>query len=144
MSCGGNLVMDYYLYVCVMDVCRTSLWLSIYLISLYLSLLMMVNAFWMAMCCFKFFFLNLGHHILFYLLCEITCHIAFLFMSIYLFTHTCCTPRIAKFRGSFCLGECKSCIDDSNWYSNSCIHQGGALHKFCGSKVLKSFILIKA
>ena len=144
MSCGGNLVMDYYLYVCVMDDCRTSLWLSIYLISLYLSLLMMVNAFWMAMCCFKFLFWNLGHHILFYLLCEITCHIAFLLTSIYLFTHTCCTPRIAKFRGSFCLGECKSCIDDSNWYSNSCIHQGGALHKFWGSKALHSFILIKA
>ena len=82
---------------------------------------------------------NLGHHILFYLLCEITCHIAFLLTSIYLFTHTCCTPRIAKFRGSFCLGECKSCIDDSNWYSNSCIHQGGALHKFWGSKSFRFF-----
>ena len=89
-------------------------------------------------------FWNLGHHILSYLLCEITCHIVFLFTHIYLFTHTCYTPRIAKFRGSFCLDVCKSCIDDSNWNSNSRIHQGGALHKFWGSKALNSFILIKA
>ena len=59
-----------------------------------------------------------------------------LFTLIYLITHTCCTPRIAKFRGSFCLDVCKSCIDDSKWNSNSCIHQGGALHKFWGSKAL--------
>ena len=112
MSCGGNLVTDYYLYVCVMDDCRTSLWLSIYLISLYLSLLMMVNAFWMAMCCFKLFLKNLGHHILFYLLCEYNMSYCISFHGyIYLFTHTCCTPRIAKFRGSFCLDVCKSCID---------------------------------
>ena len=137
--CDGQL----FIYMCVMDDCRISNVL-IYLICLCLSLLVMMNAFCMAMCSFKFLLWNLGHHTSFYLLCEITCHIASLFIDTYLFTHTCCTPRIAKFRGSFCLGVCKSCIHDSNWNSNSCIHQGGALHKFWGSKVLKSFILIKA
>ena len=130
------------IYMCLMDGCRTKLFSAIYLISFYLSLLMMVNAFWMAMCCFQFFLKSWPSYSL--LLCEITCHIAFLFMHIYLFTHTCFTPRIAKFRGSFCLDVCKSCIDDSNWNSNSRIHQGGALHKFWGSKVLKSFFLITA
>ena len=98
---------------------------------------------WMAMCCFKFLLWNLGHQTLFHL-CEITWHITFLFTDIYLFTHTCCTPQIAKFWGSIYLDVCKSCIDDSNWNSNSCIYQGGALHKFWGSKALSSFILIKA
>ena len=103
MSCGGKLVMDNYLFVFVMNDCRTSLWLSTYLISLYLSLLMMVNAFWMAMCCYNFF-LNLGHHIRFYLLCEITCHIAFLFTDIYLFTHTLVAPQgLQNLGGAFVL-----------------------------------------
>ena len=101
-------------------------------------------SFCMDICYFKFLLWNLGHHTLFYLLCEITCHIAFLFTDIYLFTHTCYTPWLAKFRGSFCLDVCKSCMDDSNWNSNSCIHQGGALHKFWGSKGLNSIILIKS
>ena len=130
--CDGQLS----IYMCVMDDCRISNVL-IYLICLCLSLLVMMNAFCMAMYCFKFLLWNLGHHI--YLLCEITCHIASLFTSIYLFTHTCCTPWITKFRGSFCLGVCKACIHESNWNSNSCIHQGGALHKFWGSKSFKFF-----
>ena len=144
MSCGGKLVMNNYIYVFVMNDCRTSyghLFILLAYTCLYLWWWMHFG--WPCVAS-NSFFKNLGHHILFYLLCEITCHIAFLFTSIYLFTHTCCTPRIAKFRGSFCLIECKSCIDDSNWYSNSCIHQGGALHKFWGSKALNSFILIKA
>ena len=100
----------------------------------------MVDVFWMAMCCFKFLLWNLGHHILFYLLCEYNMSYCISFFTdIYLFTYTCCTPWIAKFRGSFCLDVCKSCIDDSIWNSNSCIHQGGALHKFWGLKALTFF-----
>ena len=87
----------------------------------------------------SFYFEILAITISFTCCVNITCHIASLFMDIYLFTHTCCTPRIAKFRGSFCLDVCKSCIDDSKWNSNSCIHQGGALHKFWGSKSFKFF-----
>ena len=136
--CDGQLSF----YMCVMDDCRIS---NVFNLSYLLVLISTCHdeCFCMAMCYLKFLLWNLGHQF-FYLLCEITCHIASLFTDTYLFTHTCCTPRIAKFRGSFCIHVCKSCIDDSNWNSNSCIHQGGALHKFWASKALNSFILIKA
>jgi len=140
------LVCDGQLYMCLWWMIVGQVMVVYLSISLCLSLLVMMNVlFWMAMYCFKFLLWILGHHILFYLLCEYNMSYCISFHGyIYLFTHTCCTPWIAKFRGSFCLDVCKSCIDDSNWNSNSCIHQGGALHKFWVSKALNSFILIKA
>ena len=83
--------------------------------------------------------------IIFSFTCCITCHLESpFFMDIHLFTYTCCTPRIAKFRGSFYLNICKWCVDDHHWNSNSLHILRGAIHKFWGSKALNSFILIKA
>ena len=143
MSCGGKIVMDNYLYVFVMNDCRTS-YGYLFILLAYTCLYLWWWMYFGWPCVASNYILKSWPSYSFYLLCEITCHLAFLFTDIYLFTHTCCTPLITKFRGSFCIDVCKSCIDDSNWNPNSCIHQGGALHKFWGSKVLKSFILIKA
>ena len=140
LVCDGQL----YIYVFVMHDCRTS--------NGYLSTLLACACFYLRWWMYfrwtcvasSFYFEFLAITFSFTRCVNITCHIASLLMDIYLLTHTCCTPWIAKFRGSFCLDVCKSCIDDSNWNWNSCIHQGGALHKFWVSKALNSFILIKA
>ena len=140
--CDGQLS----IYMCVMDDCRIS-YVLIYLICLCLSLLCHDEccfSFCMAICYFKFLLWNLGHHTSFYLLCEITCHIASLFTDTYLFTHTCCTPRIAKFRGNFCLGVCNHVYMIPIEIQIHAYIKGELSINFGVQKALNSFIPIKA
>jgi hypothetical protein len=106
MSCGGTMWWTT-IYLCVMDDCRTS---NGYL-SILFSLCLSCDDVWYFgwPCVVSRFTLRSWPSCSFLLLSEYNMSYYISFSWIYLFTHTCGTPRITKFRGSFCLDVCKSC-----------------------------------